>query len=89
MLRRAMKRRMPQRKDEVKLTVIDLPGIGNRILALPIPARNYVDLQVGKTGVLFLAEGSPVGRVSSDGGAPIRSLWRFTTEEAQDRRDLQ
>jgi len=69
------------KKDEVKPTVIDLPGIGNRILALPIPARNYVDLQVGKTGVLFLAEGSPVGRASGEGGAPIRSLWRFTTEK--------
>jgi len=69
------------KKDEVKPTVIDLPGIGNRILALPIPARNYVDLQVGKTGVIFLAEGSPVGRVSGDRGAPIRSLWRFTTEK--------
>jgi tricorn protease len=69
------------KKDEVKPTVIDLPGIGNRILSLPIPARNYVDLQVGKTGILFLAEGSPVGRASEDGGAPIRSLWRFTTEK--------
>ena len=69
------------KKDEVKPTVIDLPGIGNRILALPIPARNYVDLQVGKTGILFLAEGSPVGRASEDRGAPIRSLWRFTTEK--------
>jgi tricorn protease len=69
------------KKDEVKPTVIDLPGIGNRILALPIPARNYVDLQVAKTGVLFLAEGSPVGRASEGGGAPIRSLWRFTTEK--------
>ena len=69
------------KKDEVKPTVIDLPGIGNRILALPVPARNYVDLQVGKTGVLFLAEGSPVGRASGDRGAPIRSLWRFTTEK--------
>lgn len=69
------------KKDEVKPTVIDLPGIGNRILSLPIPARNYIDLQVGKTGILFLAEGSPVGRASEDGGAPIRSLWRFTTEK--------
>jgi tricorn protease len=69
------------KKDEVKPTVIDLPGIGNRILALPVPARNYVDLQVGKTGVVFLAEGGPVGRASQGSGAPIRSLWRFTTEK--------
>jgi tricorn protease len=69
------------KKEDVKPTVIDLPGIGNRILALPIPARNYVDLQVGKTGILFLAEGGAVGRASDEGGAPIRSLWRFTTEK--------
>jgi tricorn protease len=67
--------------EKPKPTVIDLAGIGNRILSLPIPARNYVDLSVGKTGVLFLAEGDPVGRASAGGGPPIRSLWRFTTEK--------
>lgn len=68
-------------EEKPKPTVIDLPGIGNRILSLPIPARNYVDLSVGKTGVLFLAEGSPVGRASHQDGTPIRSLWRFTIED--------
>jgi tricorn protease len=71
------------KKEEVPPTVIDLPGIGNRILSLPVQARNYVDLQVGKTGVVFLAEGAPVGRASSGDGPPIRSLWRFTTEKRQ------
>jgi tricorn protease len=70
-------------EEKPKPTVIDLAGIGNRILSLPIPARNYVNLSVGKTGVLFLAEGSPVGRASSGDGPPIRSLWRFTTEKRQ------
>ena len=77
------------REDEVKKkenekpkpTVIDLAGIGNRILSMPIPARNYVSLSVGKTGVLFLAEGGPVGRASAGDGPPIRSLWRFTIEK--------
>ena len=68
-------------EEKPKPTVIDLAGIGNRILSLPIPARNYVDLSVGKTGVLFLAEGGAVGQASSDDGPPIRSLWRFTTEK--------
>ena len=70
-------------EEKPKPTVIDLAGIGNRILALPIPSRNYVDLSVGKTGVLFLAEGDAVGRASSNNGPPIRSLWRFTTEKRQ------
>ncbi len=71
------------KKEPVKATVIDLDGIGNRILTLPVPARNYVDLQVAKTGVIFLAEGGAVGRSSGEGGAPIRSLWRFTTDKRQ------
>jgi tricorn protease len=66
-----------------KPTVIDLADIGNRILSLPIPVRNYVDLAVGKTGVLFLAEGGPVGRASGDSGTPINALWRFTLEKRQ------
>jgi tricorn protease len=67
--------------EKPKPTVIDLAGIGNRILSLPIPARNYIDLSVGKTGVLFLAEGPAVGRASADGASPILALWRFTTEK--------
>jgi tricorn protease len=69
--------------DKPKPTVIDLAGIGNRILSLPIPARNYVDLAVGKTGVLYLAEGGAVGRPSDEDGPPIRSLWRFTLDKRQ------
>ena len=70
-------------EDKKKPTVIDLDGIANRILSLPIPARNYQNLFVGKTGVLFLAEGGAVGRASEGGGPPIRSLWRFTTEKRE------
>ena len=74
-----------QKKAEVtrKPTVIDLADIGNRILSLPIPSRNYAELAVGKSGVLFLAEGPPVGRSTEDGGLAIRALWRFTTEKRQ------
>src|SRR6204780_1540588 len=53
--------------EKPKPTVIDLAGIGNRILSLPIPARNYVDLSLGNKGVLFLAEGPAVGRASGEG----------------------
>jgi tricorn protease len=67
--------------EKPKPTVIDLAGIGNRILSLPIPARNYVDLAVGKTGVLFLGAGPAVGRSSDDDGPPVIGLWRFTVEK--------
>jgi len=39
---------------------IDFQNISQRILALPLPARNYVGLEVGKTGILFLAEAEPL-----------------------------
>jgi tricorn protease len=39
-------------------------GIGQRILALPVPARNYVQLLAGKSGVLFLSEAPLVIRES-------------------------
>jgi tricorn protease len=36
---------------------VDFEKIGQRILAMPIPARNYTELLAGKEGVLFLVEG--------------------------------
>jgi tricorn protease len=36
---------------------VDFERIGQRILAMPIPARNYTELKTGKEGVLFLVEG--------------------------------
>ncbi|MGA3048767.1 MAG: PDZ domain-containing protein [Terracidiphilus sp.] len=60
---------------------VDLEKIGDRILSLPIPARNYGAIGVGKTGVIFLEENSPFGRSSSGGGAGIRAVWRFTLEK--------
>jgi tricorn protease len=51
-------------------------------LALPIPARNYGEITVGKTGVVYLTERAPFGRSSNyDGGPGIRAIWRFTLEK--------
>jgi tricorn protease len=45
---------------EKKETVtIDFENIGQRILALPIPARNYQALLAGKSGMLFILESPP------------------------------
>ena len=61
---------------------VDLEKIGDRILALPIPTRNYGQIAAGKTGVLYLAENAPFGRSSNeDGGPGIRAIWRFTLEK--------
>ena len=48
--------------------VIDFDNISQRILALPIPARNYQGLAAGKTGVVFVVEGPPVDSVGGDDG---------------------
>ncbi len=73
----------PDAKEDKKVEVkVDLDGIGNRILSLPVPARNYGSILPGKTGVVYLLESPPFGRSSSEGGGPgIRAVWRFTLEK--------
>jgi tricorn protease len=51
-------------KDKPVIVKIDPAGIGQRILALPVPARNYVSMLPGKTGILYLAEAPLVVRES-------------------------
>ncbi len=47
-------------KEKEAVTVkVDLENIGQRILALPIPARDYVGLRAGKTGIVYLLETVP------------------------------
>ncbi len=66
-----------KKKDEAGASVqIDVDHIGQRILALPIPARNYLALATGATGMLFLAEAAPVLR-PADGGSVTMTLQRF------------
>jgi hypothetical protein len=48
---------------------IDLEALGDRIVPLPVPARNYVKLVAGKAGVLFLLETAQLRSGSS-------GLWR-------------
>jgi tricorn protease len=60
-------------KDKKKPVVVkvDLDGIDQRVLALPIPARNYEGLWMGKEGVLYLAEGPAVNLITSEGPDPL------------------
>ncbi len=55
------------------VVTIDFDNIDQRILALPIPAANYYELQAGKTGVLYLGQGPIV----SMGGPPKETIQRF------------
>jgi tricorn protease len=51
-----------EKKEEPAKTTIDLDGIEQRIVALPIKPANYVGLDAGKAGVLFLSEVPDVPR---------------------------
>ncbi len=71
-----------EKKDEKKSTEeakeppktkIDFEDIGQRILALPIPPRNYDRLLAGKSHLLYLLE----GRVVDDSGPEGHILHRF------------
>ncbi|HJU82787.1 MAG TPA: PDZ domain-containing protein [Holophagaceae bacterium] len=48
---------------------IDLEGLSQRILALPIPAKDFQDLQSARTGVLLLLEAPPMGANDGEAGS--------------------
>jgi tricorn protease len=45
-----------EKKEEPVKVVIDLENIGQRVVAMPIKAANYVTLDAGKAGTLFVTE---------------------------------
>ncbi len=49
-----------ERPKEVVKVQIDFEKINQRILAMPIPARNYLGLSAGKEGELFLGEAAQI-----------------------------
>ena len=54
---------------------VDFDGISQRILALPIPAKNYFGLNAGKEGEIYVVEGPPV--IPFD-GPPTFTVFKFT-----------
>lgn len=62
------------KKADVKVD-IDFDDIGQRILTVPIPPRNYTAMVSGKTGILYLAETPP----AAPGNAVI--LHKFELEK--------
>jgi tricorn protease len=47
----------PPKDNQPPAVKVDFEKIGQRILGLPIPARNYSELKPGKEGVLYVVEG--------------------------------
>jgi tricorn protease len=65
-----------KKKDQAPPKVaIDFDGLGQRILALPVPAKNYLGLTAGKEGIVYLLEGPPVE--GGGEGATKATLQRF------------
>jgi tricorn protease len=60
-------------KPKVADVRIDLEGIDQRVLALPIPGRDYVGMAAGKTGILFLSEAIP----NAGPGGPSITVHKF------------
>lgn len=56
---------------------IDLDGIDQRIIALPIPSRNYTGLAAGKANTIFILELPPGGTTGGTGS----TLHRFDLEK--------
>ena len=54
-------------RDKQQVSVsIDFENLSQRILALPVPERNYLGLAAGKEGILYLFEGQQVIAVAED-----------------------
>jgi len=62
------------KKDEAVVVKIDVDGISQRILSLPIPDKNYLNMLPGKSGILFLAEGP---MVMTEDPSPSQTIQKF------------
>jgi tricorn protease len=71
-----------EKKEEPVKVVIDLDGIGQRIVALPIKAANYTELDTGKAGVLFLTELPDVPRFERNTPATV-TKFDLTTRKTE------
>ncbi len=65
------KKEKPKEPEPVR---IDLDGIDQRILALPVQPANYVRMTAGKSGILFLLESPPVPRPPAPGAPPAGGI---------------
>ncbi|MCL4810829.1 MAG: PD40 domain-containing protein, partial [Vicinamibacteraceae bacterium] len=66
--------------DKVTPVRIDFDGLGQRIVALPFPSLDYVDVQVGKKGCVFAVE-SPVAGPGAAPGPPTYVVHKLDLEK--------
>jgi tricorn protease len=70
----------PAKKDPPKV-VIDLDGISQRILALPVPERNIAGLMAGKANTLFIAEAPLLTAAMPAGGPRTLTIHKYDLEK--------
>jgi tricorn protease len=68
-------------KTKVEPVVIDFKGLGQRIVALPIPPGDYDDLYAGEAGKIYYLEATPAPLTTKLGGPPTGTLRRFDLEK--------
>src|SRR5579885_2985529 len=71
-----------EKKEEAAKVTIDLDGIGQRIVSLPIREANYIGLDAGKSGVLFLSEITDVPRFREPNLASV-SKFELSTRKTE------
>jgi tricorn protease len=69
-------------EEPVKVT-IDFEAISQRILALPIPAKDYAGLATGKTGEIFPVENDRQPDDGDGGGPPTLTVSKFDLKKAK------
>jgi tricorn protease len=76
------------KKVETEPVRIDLEDIEQRVVALPLPPRNYQDLRTGKAGVVFALEGQPAA-IEVDPGRWKNILHRFDMDKRKAEKFLE
>jgi tricorn protease len=71
----------PAAKKEPPKVVIDLDGIGQRILALPVPERNIAGLAAGKANILFIAEAPMTTRAMPASGPMALTIHKYDLDK--------
>jgi len=71
----------PAAKKEPPRVVIDIEGIGQRILALPVPERNIIWLGAGKANILFIAEAPLLTRAMPSAGPATLTVQKYDLEK--------
>jgi tricorn protease len=72
-----------EKKEEPVKVTVDLDGIGQRIVALPIRAGNYVSLDLGKAGTLYVSEIADVPRFNEQPPPVTVSKFDLTTRKTE------